>query len=271
MKKLLFAFAIVSTAVASIAAPRSISEIMKTPVKDLTPEEQAIRTEHMKATTLRLFGEDIVRPGSQKGEIAFVNAQTKLPAAEIAAVTDLLVKATKLKFVQVTEPAPKCSLERAAAIGKEANDRVAILIVADDKAPAMLVAPEERWAIVNVAKLGEGLPAGALYDKMFAGRCRKEIVRAFSLLCGGGSSQFAGNMFDAATVQDLDAVQEFLPIDMEQRYAGYLAKLGIRPAYICNYKQACQEGWAPAPTNDNQKAIWKKVHELPTEPLKLQK
>ena len=26
------------------------------------------------------------------------------------------------------------------------------------------------------------------------------------------------------------------------------------------YRQACIEGWAPAPTNDVQKAIWEKVH-----------
>ena len=35
------------------------------------------------------------------------------------------------------------------------------------------------------------------------------------------------------------------------------------------YLVAVQEGWAPQPTNDVQKAIWDKVHALPTEPIKI--
>ena len=35
------------------------------------------------------------------------------------------------------------------------------------------------------------------------------------------------------------------------------------------YRKACEEGWAPQPTNDVQKAIWDKVHAMPTEPLKI--
>ena len=33
------------------------------------------------------------------------------------------------------------------------------------------------------------------------------------------------------------------------------------------YRQACQEGWAPAPTNAVQRAIWNKVHQIPDSPL----
>ena len=45
--------------------------------------------------------------------------------------------------------------------------------------------------------------------------------------------------------------------------------LGVRPAIYDTYDRACQEGWAPAPTNDVQKAIWDEVHEMPTEPIKI--
>ena len=38
---------------------------------------------------------------------------------------------------------------------------------------------------------------------------------------------------------------------------------------VSTYKKACEEGWAPNPTNEFQKAIWDKVHELPTEPIKI--
>ena len=44
---------------------------------------------------------------------------------------------------------------------------------------------------------------------------------------------------------------------------------GIVPGKRAVYRKACEEGWAPAPTNDVQKAIWDKVHEMPTEPIKI--
>ena len=45
---------------------------------------------------------------------------------------------------------------------------------------------------------------------------------------------------------------------------------GMTPTRIASYKKACQEGWAPAPTNDVQKAIWEKVHAVPATPMKIE-
>ena len=271
MNKICFSVALVIASLSAIAEQRSISEIMKTPVAQLTPEERQIRSAHMKEVRQRVFGDDIVKPGSLKGCITILDMQDKLPSKEIDAAISMLSNATKLKF-EVVKPddVSGCAIESANKASAGKSDGVFVLVVADEKTPAMLVAPENRWAIVNVAKLDEGIPAGALYSNMFAGRCRKEIVRAFSLLCGGGSSQFANNLTDAATIEELDTVKEFLPIDMEKRYTTYLGKIGVRPAYVRNYKQACVEGWAPAPTNENQKAIWNKVHEVPSNPMKIE-
>lgn len=44
---------------------------------------------------------------------------------------------------------------------------------------------------------------------------------------------------------------------------------GINTIAIATYRTACQQGWAPAPTNDVQKAIWDEVHTLPSEPIKI--
>ena len=35
--------------------------------------------------------------------------------------------------------------------------------------------------------------------------------------------------------------------------------MGITPYRRTTYREACQEGWAPQPTNDVQKAIWEQV------------
>lgn len=270
MKTLVASAAVAVAVMAALAEPRSIKEIMKTPVKDLTPEEHAIRTKHMKETKLRIFGEDIVKPGSQQGKIAIVNAQKKLPAGEVDAAVAMLYKCAKFKFAMEAGGGAKSALDRAIGACAEYGANVALVIVDDATTPAMLVAPEDRWAVVNVGKLDAGIPAGALHDRMFAARCRKEIVRAFSLLCGGGASQFPGNMMSTATIADLDTVQEFIPIDMERRWSDYLANIGVRPAYQRTYKQACKEGWAPAPTNDVQRAIWEKVHQIPDRPMTIE-
>ena len=31
----------------------------------------------------------------------------------------------------------------------------------------------------------------------------------------------------------------------------------------------CQEGWAPPPTNEYQRAIWNDVHKIPEKPMKI--
>ena len=164
---------------AALARPRSIKEIMKTPVNDLTPEERVLRTEHMKETKLRIFGEDVVKPGSQKGKIVFVNAQGWLPEAEIESAVAMIRKCAKFNLAVQTGGGEKPALDRAAGACAEYGANVA-LVVADATTPAMLVAPEDRWAVVNVQRLAEGFPPGAFHDRMFAARCRKEIVR-FSL------------------------------------------------------------------------------------------
>lgn len=270
MKRLVVSMATALTAIAAVAASRSIKEIMKTPVKDLTPEEHALRTAHMRETKLRIFGENIIKPGSQQGKIAIVNAQDKLAAGEVDAAVAMLYNCAKFRFDVTMDESPTHALDFAAATAARRGAQVALVIVNDADTPAMLVAPEDRWAIVNVGKLDDGIPAGALYGRMFAARCRKEIVRAFSLLCGGGSSQFAGNMMETSSIQGLDTVQEFIPIDMANRYTAYLATLGVKPAHERTYRQACKEGWAPAPTNEMQRAIWEKVHAVPKSPMRIE-
>ena len=59
-------------------------------------------------------------------------------------------------------------------------------------------------------------------------------------------------------------------MDMVKRAEKYMEKCGVTPLRIATYRQACREGWAPAPTNDVQKAIWDKVHAIPKSPMKIE-
>ena len=195
---------------------------------------------------------------SFRGHIVIVNAQTKLDTEEIDAVVNGLVKVTKLPVSSST-----ISESDPAKAKQAANANLAIVVIDDLAKPTMLLAPEERWAIVNVAKLA------AKREADFPQRCRKEIIRAFSLLCGGGCSQYRGNLLDATSFREIDLAEEMIPADVSARYPGYLANLGVTPHKVTTYKKACEEGWAPAPTNEVQQAIWDKVHAMPTEPLKI--
>jgi hypothetical protein len=49
-----------------------------------------------------------------------------------------------------------------------------------------------------------------------------------------------------------------------------LQALGMASERKVPYVKACKEGWAPAPTNEFQKAIWDKVHSTPKNPMKIE-
>ena len=71
-------------------------------------------------------------------------------------------------------------------------------------------------------------------------------------------------------LSDLDSIT-FPVISPEamSKIMGVCTKRGIEPIVDGTYKDACEAGWAPMPTNDVQRSIWQKVHEMPAEPLKI--
>ena len=132
---------------------------------------------------------------------------------------------------------------------------------------SILVAPEDGWAQVNVAALAKDNPSQDVLEK----RLRKEIWRAFVILLGGGNARLAGDLMrPIASLKDLDASPNLVPgPEAFNAVIDSARARGITQIRRSTYKQACEEGWAPAPTNDAQRAIWEKVHALPTEPLKI--
>ena len=223
----------------------------------LSPEEIAARREK----ALRVQGGFVIKPGMQKGRITIINAQDDVGKDKLQAVADLLAKSFKIavdmKTVEIKGPdSIKAALEKDGA-------NAAIVVGKSDWAPSLLAAPGEKWAFVNISKL-----KGGDVD----GRTQKEIVRGFAYVCGAASSQNQGTLLDA-DMDDLDKIDlvpmSAIPGDVTLRMSAYMKQMGITPWRRFTYKRACLEGWAPAPTNDVQKAIWDKVHAMPTAPLKI--
>ena len=144
------------------------------------------------------------------------------------------------------------------------------LVEADGFPGAIAVYPEAYRASVNVKALAAD---GAVAD-VVAERLRKEIVRAALFVLGSGYSPSPCLARPVAGLEELDnlAVPMLSPETMTHLKA--MPKLGIREIRFATYWQACREGWAPAPTNDIQKAIFEQVkadkERGPTNPITIQ-
>ena len=77
-------------------------------------------------------------------------------------------------------------------------------------------------------------------------------------------------MSPISTITDLDKIaNDAIPVDVVARVYKYLPLSGCNINTRVPYVLAVREGWAPAPTNEYQKAIWDKVHAMPTAPIKI--
>ena len=197
-------------------------------------------------------------PGSMQGVICLANCKSGADQEWLCEIANYLHSETGLNVTCTngwvfTWPQPQ-------TIGN-----FTVFIVEDEQAPSLLVASEDKWAMVNIAKLKDSR------KQFFAMRVKKMSVRAFALLCGGASSNYQGGLSGpVASMNDLDKIMDYrLQVDVQDRLIKYLRAFDITPQITTTYLAACTHGVAPAPTNQYQKAIWDKVHELPTEPLKI--
>lgn len=156
----------------------------------------------------------------------------------------------------------------AAAANVDGRCGAAVVLFADPEAPRLLVAPEECWAAINVAKLAEDKPD----TQKLARRMKQEFWRAACMTLGAYvSMQQPCLLTQIGSNEDLDKNVCVIPsIEVLPKTKASAKARGIVPGRRAVYRKACQEGWAPAPTNDVQKAIWNEYHELPTKPIAIE-
>lgn len=158
---------------------------------------------------------------------------------------------------------------REGAIKDVIDDKAGIVIAIADDAnwPALLIAPEEGWATVNVRKLATDNPSPEVLET----RLTKEFWRAAAMVLGAANSVMQPCVLcPIRNLADLDACKATVPAPEPLPKLDRGAKsFGIWLARQVTYKRACEEGWAPAPTNDIQKAVWEKVHSIPDQPIKI--
>lgn len=226
--------------------------------------EQLVEREKISAQ--KRYGGKIRKAGSATGKVIFVNAQKIVPVGEMNAAFSFIDK--QIKPIWEIREVDSISLDNPKEEISQMGGNIGVVIADSNSLPALITAPEEGWAIVNVAKLAKG----AEDKNVISSRVRKEIMRAFAL-AGGCAFMARGPIVlrpDIHVPSDLDVLsEESYGVEPMLALTRLLPYFGVTPWLETTYKKACQEGWAPAPTNEFQKAIWDKVHAMPTEPIKI--
>jgi hypothetical protein len=230
--------------------------------KQVTPEMQ-----------MKKFGGFAVAP--YDGRYCYVmNAQSRVPAEvfdwaerQFVQVLSLPVRVEKYDASGADSFAPI----KAAWSGDRKTGAV-VSVIDQPGWTSLLVAPEDGWVQVNVAALAKDNPT----PEVLEARTKKELWRAFVLLFGGGNAHLAGDLMRPVnSLKDLDAFPNLAPgpEPFNAVLDGARAR-GITIIRRTTYKSACEEGWAPAPTNEFQKAIWDQVkadkERGPTNPITIQ-
>ena len=146
-----------------------------------------------------------------------------------------------------------CAVKEASDTLKAEKALMVIALVNCDKTSSLAVFPEDRVAVINAAKFGLGASAS---EK--EGRLVKEIWRAIGFIGGVGyATNEASVMQPVSSPVELDNYKFKVLQPMEvQRLRAMMEKYGAKLGRHTTYRQAVKEGWAAAPTNHYQQAIW---------------
>ena len=256
MKRILV-FALAMAVGGLLAATNTVKVTGKNEV--LTEAEKAERLATAKLKALKHHGGILEIKG--EGSLAVVNCQNEVPEALFKGKVDDLRRITHLNVNLV-----KGTFDLANVKIPEPN-RIAVFIINDPKLPMSLISLEAKWGMMNVAPLVADSPN----EIKLKSRMIKQLIRVSAVTFGGGISQYKGSPLQPVfSVKDLDATPgESFTIDSKFTFSKNLGALGITQDKKVTYRRACMEGWAAAPTNEFQKAVWDEIHQLPTEPIKI--
>lgn len=229
--------------------------------KQLTDSERAVRH----AEILKRTGGPVKIP--PQGFVALVNCQNKADHEKITAKFNETFEG--FGFATRVEKSDKVfSIADLSTMRANIGAGSLVLVVDDPTLPMSLVSIETRSGLVNVAALSTDNPNPAHLTR----RTCKMIGRVSMLASGGAESR--------NPTSDLQPVTNLKELDMNEGQGdevyvmmgviGGMEKAGVTAERRMTYLQACKAGLAPQPTNDVQKAIWDKVHAIPSTPMKIE-
>jgi hypothetical protein len=229
------------------------------PVKKTVDKKDPAEIARRREQALAKVGGLITKPASGPS-VLFLNTQKRFDAEQFQKMANTIIQAIRIKGDAKTESSETtCEQVRKMA----ADQKVGVLVWLCDNGdthPSLLHAPEDGWIKINVSALAADKPT----DEKLAERVQKQMWRAFGLAVGGGyaNPQFPCLMQPTRSLKELDALTKVFSAQTMQRVMQYCDALGMKPARRVSYKKACEEGWAPAPTNAIQRAVWEATRQV---------
>ena len=210
----------------------------------LTPEQIADRK-------YRHFGGHVIQPRETK-VISIVNEQSVVGNDALARI---VAEMQTLLTIPVVVNAKK-------------NVGLTLKVREGDTETPLLVMPDNATAIVSIKALSVDKPSRPVLET----RVCKELWRGLIYTIGGGNTYVQQCvMKQVSSLAELDALPSKTACpDAFMRVTESAKALGIQPVRRVTYRQACREGWAPAPSNDVQKAIWEQIHQIPDKPITIE-
>lgn len=125
------------------------------------------------------------------------------------------------------------------------------MVVASGSGESLTVHPSDQYGVVDVSALKSD------DSNLFSSRFRKEFLRCAGYVLGIGNAEGNCLLKPVKGLEELDALQMrgFGPETLTAGLRAVRAR-GMTPIRTVPYKRAVEEGWAPPPTNDYQRAIW---------------
>lgn len=216
------------------------------------PQRPTPMTAEQRERMLRETGGPVVTPETGPW-IAIINAQDKVdPAFYVKEVEH-----ARNVFRYPLHSTTSTNDWRVAAKAEVAGGAAFAVVVGDlpDEA-SIVVLPSDQVALVNVA------PLASSDADVFNSRFHKEFLRGLAYAFGLGDSTSAISiMKPVRSLEALDALKgtqlgpDSLALSMRLARERGMTLLRKVP-----YRRAVEEGWAPAPTNEYQRAVWNEIH-----------
>jgi len=199
----------------------------------------------------------IIRSPAQGPSIKVINAQNRMSLETVAEILNGMKMLMRMPMTVAQKPVHEDAAVLANTALKEKDVVAAIVLYEKADQPLLLVAPEVRWALLNV----QALETSGVSSETLKMRMRKELWRAFGYVMGAANSTYdTCVMKPVFKPEDLDQIKGCtLGSDVLMKISTQASALGVKPSRVTTYRKACEEGWAPAPTNQFQKAIWDEV------------
>lgn len=256
MKSLIVACTLIASTCAS--AYEIPPPVPKRDTRNMTEEQKAEYYAARKAHKQALTGGHINNYAAQKGVVYFLNAQKRVPAEPLEKRLQSMRDYFHSRFEMKTWDKP-ITLGNAEETLKASGGNAAVFIVDDSTIPVtILSAPETKWIFLNVAALA----ADGADSKVVMERTRRELWRTLGFMLGHASIAEVCVMKPVTSLKELDELGAEAPSSGPLIFISrYLRNIGVMPYQISTYARALMEGWAPAPTNDIQKAVYERYLE----------